>query len=290
MGKKSLLIAVFCLCVSLSLVAADTKSAPPASMSAAQIVDKNVAARGGLQAWRSVQTLSLSGKLDAGTGSNNAAAQKLIEGRKGHQSGMMELMDSKEIGTKKDAKQVQLPFVMDMKRPGKSRVEIEFAGKTSIQVYDGANGWKVRPFLNRNDVEPFTPDEVKLQAQNPELDGLLIDYAAKGSKIELDGTEKVEGKDAYKLKVTDKAGNVRSVWIDAQTFLDVKVQGMPRKMDGKMHNVYLYQRDFRSVQGVLVPFVTETAVEGYPGTHKMSVEKVEVNPKLDDALFAKPKV
>jgi len=38
----------------------------------------------------------------------------------------------------------------------------------------------------------------------------------------------------------------------------------------------------------MIPFVLETAVEGYQETHKMIIEKVAVNPKLDDALFAKP--
>jgi len=52
------------LAVSL-LGAADTQSAR-ADLSAAQIADKNVAARGGLQAWRAVQTLSLQGKMGAG--------------------------------------------------------------------------------------------------------------------------------------------------------------------------------------------------------------------------------
>jgi hypothetical protein len=49
------------------------------------------------------------------------------------------------------------------------------------------------------------------------------------------------------------------------------------------------QRDFRSVQGVMVPFVLETAVDGSADTHKMIVERVALNPRLDDARFAKPK-
>jgi len=68
-----------------------------------------------------------------------------------------------------------------MKRPGKSRVEIEFAGKTAVQVYDGTNGWKLRPYLNRNDVEPFTAEEAKSEAGKT-LDGPLVDYAAKGTR------------------------------------------------------------------------------------------------------------
>jgi hypothetical protein len=115
-----------------------------------------------------------------------------------------------------------------------------------------------------------------------------VDYAAKGTKVEFEKVEPVEGKDAYKLKLTMKGGTVRHVWVDAQTFLDVRVDGVPRRMDGKMHDVYVYQRDFRKVEGVTIPFIVETAVVGYPDTHKMIIEKAAVNPKLDDALFAKP--
>ena len=52
--------------LAVSLVhAADTPAARP-NLSATQIAEKNVAARGGLQAWRAVRTLSLQGKMGAG--------------------------------------------------------------------------------------------------------------------------------------------------------------------------------------------------------------------------------
>ena len=150
------------------------------------------------------------------------------------------------------------------------------------------NGWKVRPFLNRNKVEPFTAAEAKSEAGKPDLDGPLVDYAAKGTKVELEAVEPVEGHDAYKLKLTAKSGDVQHIWIDAQSFLDVKVEGAPRRMDGRMHSVFTYQSDFRSVQGVMIPFALETAVDGFRETHKMAIEKVALNPKLDDTLFNKP--
>jgi hypothetical protein len=53
-----------CLALAASLVAG---AAPAqASLTAAEIVTKNVAARGGLEAWRAVKTMSLSGKMGAG--------------------------------------------------------------------------------------------------------------------------------------------------------------------------------------------------------------------------------
>jgi hypothetical protein len=66
------------------------------------------------------------------------------------------------------------------------------------------------------------------------------------------------------------------------------VEGLPKRMDGKMHPVYVYQRDFRPVQGVIIPFVLETQVDGYPDTHKTLVEKAAINPPLDAAAFSKP--
>jgi outer membrane lipoprotein-sorting protein len=137
-------------------------------------------------------------------------------------------------------------------------------------------------------VEPFTPDEAKSEAEKAGMDGPLVDYAAKGTKVERDGVESVEGRDAYKIKLTTKTGNVQHVWIDAKSFLDVKVEGTQRRMDGRMRNVWILQRDFRAVQGLMIPFVLETAIDGFPQTHKIVIDKVAVNPKLDDALFNKP--
>jgi hypothetical protein len=39
----------------------------------------------------------------------------------------------------------------------------------------------------------------------------------------------------------------------------------------------------------MIPFVLETAVDGYADTHRMIIEKVALNPHLDDARFAKPR-
>ena len=247
---------LFCIalsvCMSLALIGAASPQAP-ANLTAAQIVEKNVAAKGGLQAWRAVQTISFSGKMDAG-GKSKA----------------------------------QLPFVLEKKRPRKTRVELVFANDTAVQVYDGTNGWKLRPFLGRRDVEPYSPEELKSASFESDLDGPLVDFAAKGNKVELEGVEKVENNDAYKLKLTMKGGQVQHVWVDAETFLEVKVEGTPRRMDGKMRPVWIYLRDYKDVNGLMIPYVMETEVQGNRETHKMVIESVVVNPKMEDSLFTKP--
>ncbi|HVO21370.1 MAG TPA: hypothetical protein VMU15_19060 [Anaeromyxobacter sp.] len=264
-------------------------TAKVAKLTAAQIVQRHLAARGGLRAWQGVRSMVWNGKMELGYGDSAARSQRFVSdalARRGKGSRAAAAPEGKGEARKQ---QVQVPFLLEVKRPAKSRVEIVFAGKTAVQVYDGTSGWLKRPYLNRDDWEPFNPEQAKEQQGKWEMGGPLIDLAAKDAKVELAGVEQVDGHDAYKLKVTKKGGDVKHVWVDAKSFLDVKVEGIPRRMDGKMRTVWVTERDYRPVNGLMVPFMLETAVDGSPDTHKMIVEKVALNPQLDDALFEKPR-
>jgi hypothetical protein len=252
--------------------AADSSAA--VTMSAQQIVDRNVAARGGLAAWRAVKALSWTGKLDAGGNNRPTLA--------------MPAPHSKTAMPKpRPQEQVQLPFVLEMERPRKSRMEIQFKGQTAVQVYDGTQGWKLRPYLNRHEVEPFSAAELKTAAAQADIDGPLIDYAAKGTTVAVAGREAVDGQDAYKLTLTFKDKRVEHVWIDAKTFLEVKLDGTPRRLDGKDHPVWVYLRDYKTVSGLVMPTVYETSVRGVATTEKIIIDKIVVNPPLAGARFAK---
>jgi hypothetical protein len=251
--KQFLLCLAVLICLPMTAAIAHGQNSGTDELTADQVIARNAAARGGLEAWRAVQTMKLSGNIDAGGRSP-----------------------------------LQLPFVMELQRPRMTRLEITFQGKKAVQVYDGTNGWKIRPFLGRNNVEPFSEAELSQASQQQELDGPLLDYAAKGSAAELLGTEPVENHPAYKLRLTLKNGQTRDIWVDAQSFLEIKMQGLPRRLDGKPHKVETWFRDYRNVDGLQVPFVIETSVDGVKDSHRMTVEKVVVNPKLAETAFTKP--
>jgi hypothetical protein len=295
MIRKSLVICIS-WALAISLAAAGDIPASQAKLSAADIVDKNVAARGGLQAWRSVHTMSLSGKLGAG---GNQRATLPVPAPAAPRSSKQKF--SEQMFSTRSVEEVQLPFVLELERPRKMRMELQFKGQTAIQVFDGANGWKLRPYLNRRVVEPYTPDEMKLASMQADLDGPLVDYAAKGTQIELAGMEKVEDRDTYKLKLTMKNGEAIHVWIDAQTFLEAKIEGQPRRLDGTYHPVEVYFQDYRPVDGLQIPHVLETKVLPVSKTalgfkdspvpaEKIIIDKVVVNPKLDQSHFSKPEI
>jgi len=272
-----LTMAVGLAVVALSLP--QTKSAPASvpTLTAEQIVARNAEARGGLPAWRAVRTLSLSGKMEAGGNDQPGLRSPKIPAGKGQTVSL------------RPSQQIQLPFRLEMERGGKSRLELDFRGQTAVQVYDGAQGWKLRPYLNRHDVEPYTADEMSAVASQSDLDGPLVDYAAKGTKIELDGVEKVEGNECYRLRITLKNGHTQRVWINAQTFLEAKIDGAPRRLDGKFHNVEVYYRDYRKIDGLTMPYLTESKTEDVKQTERIIVDKIVVNPPLAADQFAKPK-
>jgi hypothetical protein len=241
----------------ISLAAAAEDLLPQTKLSAAEIVEKNVAARGGLEAWRAVQTLSYTGNW-----------QRPV------------------------VPFAVVPFLIEFARPRKQRIELQFKDQTSVQVFDGAEGWRLRPLPNRHEVEPLTHEEIDAASVQADLDGPLVDYAAKGTKIELDSIEKVEGRDTYKVKLTLGSSKNLHVWIDSQTFLETKIEGTPRQLNGVYHPVEIYYRDYRSVDGLQIPFLLETRVqpvaEGTPfPVQKMVIDKVVVNPKLDPSIFSK---
>ena len=280
----------FCFAVTFAGSAAVSVPVQP-GLTAAEIVNKNVTARGGLQAWRAVQSISLQGKLGVG-GDQRATLPEPLPGKKA----------SVLPTDPRPAAEIELPFLMELERPLKARFELQFKGQTAVQIFDGTNGWKMRPYLNRQDVEPYTADELKKASMQAELDGPLIDYAAKGTRVDLDGTEKVEGKDTYRIKLTLKGGQITHVWVDAHNFLEAKVEGQPRRLDGIDHQVEVYYRDYHAVNGLQIPFVLETRVlsaataassrvkETPVPAERILVEKVLVNPRLEASLFAKPEL
>src|SRR5258707_4908820 len=76
-GALSLLLSLPLLLWGAQALPATASKAAHPSLSAAQIVEKYVAARGGLQAWRNVQTLRVTGRIEAGTADSAARSARI---------------------------------------------------------------------------------------------------------------------------------------------------------------------------------------------------------------------
>jgi hypothetical protein len=114
-----------------------------------------------------------------------------------------------------------------------------------------------------------------------------VDYKSKGHQVELVGKEKVEGTDAYKIKVTRKTGKVEHLYLDAESYLEIKGESK-RTVRGTEEEAEQTIGDYKEVGGILYPHALEGGPKGRPERQKITIEKVEQNPALDDARFAMP--
>jgi hypothetical protein len=179
------------------------------------------------------------------------------------------------------------PFLVEIKRPGKMREEIGFGQKTFVQTTDGASGWKLMITDGAGDPVALTAVEVRSMAGGADIDGPLLDYAKKGNRVELIGREKVGDRDSYKLKVTDKTGDVRYDYIDANSFLEIKWEGQVENA-GEKNTFASYFSDYRRVNGVMFAFTISSGSADHPDSQKISFDKVEINIPLEDSSFGKP--
>jgi len=232
------------------------RAAPEVSkeLTAEQIVDRNVAARGGLDAWRKIQTLVWAGHLES-----------------------------------PDSPDPRLPFVLEQRRPNKTHFEINTMGQKSMRVFDGTHGWRARPGKgSAPDVKPFTPQELKFAREAQGIDGPLIDYQAKGNTVALVGIEDIEGRKNYRIAVHLASGETQDVWIDANTFLDTRYDRTTYSATGQRGIVSVFYRDYKVVEGLAIPAIMEIGVGSARVPDKMVVEKVALNPPLDDKVFSRP--
>jgi hypothetical protein len=177
--------------------------------------------------------------------------------------------------------------VREAKRPGRIRLEFTAQGVTGVYACDGERGWRVSPFDGKLEPEPMPPESTRSAIEWSDIGGPLVDWRAKGHRVELAGRESLEGGDAWKLKVTLRDGGVRYLYLDARSFLHVRTEAR-RNVAGRPVEMETTFGDYRETAGVLFPHAVEVGVRDRPARLRILVQKVEVNPVLDDARFRMP--
>jgi hypothetical protein len=216
-----------------------------------ELVAKNVAAKGGADALRALQSVRFTGKMLVNEG------------------------------------QIQLAYVETKKQPGEVRSEATLQGMTAIEAYNGEQGWRISPFQGRKDPEKMSADDTKALMEEAEIDGPLVDWKTKGSTVEYLGTEDVDGTLAHKLKVVRKNGDVTFVYLDPDAFLEIR-KTTQRVEQGAQVEVETDVGDYEKIAGVFLPFSIESGRKGGLDKQKIVIDKAEPNITVDDAIFKFP--
>ncbi len=214
-----------------------------------EVIAKNIQAKGGAEKLKSVRSLRTTAKFSQGS--------------------------------------FRADFRQENKRADKVREEFIIQGLAQVQAYDGKTGWQISPFGGRKDPELLSQDDLKSLAVDADIDGPLMDYKEKGHKAELVGHDSMEGTDCFKIKLSMKNGDVRYYYLDADSFLELKLE-IQTTIRGALQENELYYGDYEQVNGIYYPFAVEQAQKGSASRAQISVEKIEQNISLEDAHFSMP--
>ncbi|MFN3381346.1 MAG: outer membrane lipoprotein-sorting protein [Runella zeae] len=164
-----------------------------------------------------------------------------------------------------------------------ARSESTVMGNTMVQVFSETSGWMIRPAMMGGTGEPedMPAEMVKQQAGQLDPFGALVNYKEKGNTIELVGTEKLNKKDVYHLKVTSKDGQSHDEYVDATTFLVSKIIVVAQGQNAEVEF-----SDYKDVEGVKYPYTLE--MSNQMGNLAFTTNKIAVNTPVDEAIFKKP--
>ncbi len=180
------------------------------------------------------------------------------------------------------------PFTLYQKRPNRVRIEAKYQGADWIRGYDGKKAWIIAPWLGTSYAQDLTdgPQYDQLISLS-QFDGPLHKPEAIGGKLEFAGSGDVDGKAAFKLKLTDADGTVNYLFIDAKNYFLVKqttlVRDNPTNQETEVVTLF---KNYKKFEGVFMAFHFE--ILSPQGANKIIVESLEFDKKIDDAFFDKP--
>ncbi len=215
-----------------------------------EILKNHYEAIGGVDAWQAVNSMKATGKIELAPG-------------------------------------MEAPFSMQIKRPGKVRIDFTFQGMTGTQAFDGTTAWMIMPFMGKTEPEVMPEELASMIKENADIDGPLVGYKEDGDEIELLGLEDAEGTPAYKLKVTRKDGEVQYYYLDSEAYVPIKIEGS-RVLQGVEQRYEVVVSDYKEVAGLMVAHSILEKAWGAPGGQVITLSNIEVDAALADSLFVMP--
>ena len=225
-------------------------AAAATAQTAEELVAKNLQAKGGVEKIKAIRSLRMTGRMDQG-------------------------------GFKLDVGE-------EAKLPDMLRQTFTFQGMTGIEAYDGSVAWRISPFEGRKDPEMMGEDDSRVLIEDADFYGPLVDYQAKGNKIEYLGHDTVDGDDALRLKVTLKNGDIIYYLLDPDTFLEIRTERQTF-IRGSIRESVQELGSYKQVDGVYFPFSVDSGPKSNPNARaRVTFAKIEANVDIPDSDFKMP--
>ena len=211
------------------------------AQTADEIIQKHLDALGGLDKWKNVQTMKLLGSITA--------------------QGM------------------EMPLTITTEQGKGMKVEFSMNGITGYQIVTDKAGWNYMPFGGQTKPEAMPDEMVKQMQDGLDIQGALVDYKAKGSKVVYLGKDDVEGTDCYKLKVTRSNGKEETMYIDATNYYHIRSKSKLVANGKEVEETSNYGNFQKLPEGIVIPMTLDD------GNGPVAFKTVEVNKPLAADVF-----
>lgn len=164
-----------------------------------------------------------------------------------------------------------------------NRVDFEMGGNTGYTIVTPDKGWTYIPMMS-DKVNEIPDERLKTMQDQLDISGALVNYSDKGYKAALQGKETVNGKEAWKIQLTNAAGKSTTYYIDTKTNLLIQTRQVVEGRNNSQNEVITDFSDYKEVDGVMFP-QTVTTEGSRPGSGSMTFDKIEVNQPVDEKLY-----
>lgn len=235
-------------------------SQQPRALTGEQILDKNLDATGGREAWQQIKTFLLEAKF-------TGPAPSILT------LSVVMPITLGEGGT--------LHFAYE--KPDKVRwlTSVDGVGDF-LYACNGGVQWR-----NRDDGSLDVDRSGKSNCKSPDTPK---SWGDKYKKIEAKGVKKFSGRSTYVVRSTTRTGNTLTEFFDQETFLRVRSERMLAIPGYRAVTVVEDYSDYREVNGLKIPFFTRKSVWKGTGIEESTttVTHCAINTKLPESTFAVP--
>jgi hypothetical protein len=181
---------------------------------------------------------------------------------------------------------MDLPLTVQIINGRAVRNDVEAMGQAVVNSYKDGKGWKINPFAGAPSATDMTPEELIDFKSQSMIANQLMDYKARGHKVELLGQEDVEGIKTYKIKLTNKDDNkVTTYFISVADNTLVKSIGT-RQIQGQDMDIETFLSDIKDFNGLKFPMTRSQKIQGQV-FQEIKVTSIEFNVPIDEKVFDK---
>lgn len=231
---------------------------PAKALNVDEILDKYYEASGGRSRWDSLQSVRMNGTVT-------------VQG-------------------------MEIPVTIVQTKEGQQKVSIKFQGQETTQMaFDGKEGWSTN-FMTQRPEKMNAEANANTRQQVTDFPDAFLYYKDRGYTATLEDKEDIEGREAFKVKLTKNRvkvdgqpmENVVYYFFDPESFLPVALRNTSLSGQTKGASVETLLDDYREVNGLLFPFTSTISYNGMPG-ETIKLENIQPNVVVEPEIFAFPK-